>query len=178
MSTLVSSITVASEAMARDPTSPGTAESIASTVRAIDEFLAGPPMTVLRQLEPEAKAAILPGIAREVRLVIERLRNMLLVAAKAERFAGPLSWTPRLAEAIGRFEGEFGELWRVEEPTPVYRTAGASTPDPLSDEALDDALEDTMDLIRAQHTEAMARVRNEELRDFEAVRRELNLDRD
>ena len=197
MSTLVSAIEVASQEMARDPRSKSAAESIALTLRAIDEFLNTPPITMLRQLEPEAKAMILPSIADRVRSIIERLRNMLSVAAQTERQGGPVSWVPELAEGIGRLEAEFHyipeissrtlpppivrpdegppEQWRVEEePAGV-----SSTPHPgTGDESLDDILEDAMDLVRAQHTEAMARVRNEEMLDFETVRRELNLDRD
>src|SRR2546422_356340 len=147
MSTLVSAIEVASQEMARDPRSEIAAESFAAMMQAIDEFLTTPPITTLRQLEPEAKAMILPKIADSVSSIIERLRNMLSVAVQTEPQGGPVSWAPELAKAIRRLEGEFHyvpdissrklpppivrrdegspEQWRVEEPTVSYQPPGA-----------------------------------------------------
>jgi hypothetical protein len=199
MSTLVSTIEVAFQEMARDPRSESAAESFALMMQAIDKFLTTPPITTLRQLEPEAKAMILPSIADRVRSIIERLRNMLSVAAQTEREGDPVSWAPELAEAIRRLESEFHyvpdisprkspppivrpdegppEQWRVEvEPTVSYQPPGASsTPSPgTGDESLDDILEDAMDLVRAQHTEAMSILRGEQPLDWEVVRRRLD----
>lgn len=199
MSTLVSAFGVASQAVAHDPRSDRAAEAIASMVQAIDEFLTTPPFTLLHHLEPDARMAALREIADRVRRLIEGIRNMLSVAAQFEQHGGPVSWAPPLADAIARLETEFRDIpdlarrtappivretqgpmeqWYVEEPLARSSAAAPSTPSEPSDESIDDILEDTMDLIRAQHTEAMARARNEEFLDFETVRRELNLDRD
>jgi hypothetical protein len=159
-------------------------------VRAINEFLTTPPITTLRALEPEAQAPILRMIAGGIRSTVERVRNMLSVAAQAEFRGGPVSWAPPLAEAVARLEAEFSDSPDLsrKSPPPIVRGDERSpeglrvdeepAPPAQSDEDLDDTLEDLFDLVRAQHTEAMARVRNEEMLDWETVRRELNLDRD
>lgn len=193
---------VASQAVARDPRSDTAAEAIAVMVGAIDEFLTTPPYTLLGQLEPEVRLATRQAMAGEVRRLIEGIRNMLSVAAQVEQYGGPVSWAPPLAEAIQRLELEFQDIpdlsrqspppivrgtegpmetWRVEEPrtvkepTRVYSTAPPSDQPPRN-ESLDDILEDTMDLIKAQHVEAMARARGEQPLDWESVRRDLNDD--
>jgi hypothetical protein len=194
MSTLVTTAEVASQAMARDPRSEETAEAIVLMVQAIDEFLTTPPITTLRALETAAQAPILRMIAGGIRSTIERIRNMLSVAMQVEQYGGPVSWAPPLAEAISRLEAEFHDIpdlsrqspppivrstqepidqWRVEEPIAPHPAADTSAP---GDESLDDVLEDAMDLVRAQHTEAMARVRGEQPLDWESVRRDLDDD--
>jgi len=202
MSTLVSAVGVASQAVAHDPRSDVASEAIAAMVQEIEEFLTTPPYTLLSQLEPEARLAARRAMAGEVRRLIGGLRNMLSVAAQVEQYGGPVSWAPPLGEAIRRLEAEFQDIpdlsrqtpppivrptegpletWRVEpgrvnEPADVYSTAPRRVQDSPGDESLDDILEDTMDLIKAQHIEAMARVRGEQPLDWESVRRDLNDD--
>ena len=141
-------------------------------------------------------------MAGEVRRLIGGLRNMLSVAAQVEQYGGPVSWAPPLAEAIRRLEAEFQDIpdlsrqtpppivrstegpletWRVEAPGRVGDPAAVYSPVPPNaqgtpggDKSLDDILEDTMDLIRAQHTEAMSVLRGEQPLDWEVVRRRLD----
>jgi hypothetical protein len=157
---------------------------------------------LLDQLEPGAKLATRRAMAAGVRWLIGSLRDRLSVAAQVEQYGGPVSWAPPLAAAIRQLEAEFQDIpdlsrqtpppivrptegpletWRVEEPGRVREPAAVHSPappkaqdDPTGDESLDDILEDTMDLIRAQHTEAMSILRGEQPLDWEVVRRRLD----
>ena len=181
MSTLIEAMEAATLAMALDPRSASTAESVALTVQAVDEFLASPPVLALGQLGSEARAPIVHAIADQVRPLMRGLRNMLSVAAQAEAHGAPASWAPPLADAIERLEAVFHDipdLPRTSPPPLVSPDDGSpenwrvkEEPEP---QALNDIIEDALDLMKARHAEFVARSRGETPRRWESVRSDLD----
>ena len=190
MSTLTRLSEEAAEAVARDARSSDAEGSTALLLDAIDEFLTTPPITTLRAADPAVRAGIIPKIADQIRVVIERLRDMLSVAMQSEHHGVSIPWIPHLAESLRHIEAEFSDVPNLmrQSPPPVVRTSGGapwvdtsgqglSAPtEPSGEESLGDILEDAMDLVRAQHTEAMALVRKEVPLDWDSVRRDLDRD--
>jgi len=189
MSTLEHTLVVAARAVAFDPRSATSEQSVAYVVRAVEEFLASPPMETLRRVDHETRARVLPLLAERVRPVMQGLQDMLSVGTQLEVHGGePVAWASALSDAISRLEDVFRGIGGLERTSPsIVRTGGGPSEEhwrvqesrpPGDDAPLDEILEDAMDLVRALQTEAMARARNEPLLDWDTVRRELDLDRE
>jgi hypothetical protein len=183
MSTLTEAMEAAAEAVAHDPRSSNTEASIALVVQAVDEFLGSAEIEALGQADAVTRARAVDLVANQVRLLISGLRDMLTVAAQTEAHGGPVSWAPPLADAIARLEAAFHDVpdLRRGSAPPIVRP-GVGPPDQWrveeSGEDQDEALEDAIDLVRAQQTEGRALARGEAPLDWESVRRDLDLDRE